>query len=189
MSRTISMPGRARGHDQDRRVLVRPALRVGLGDDQHDVGDRRVGDEPLVARRSPTRRRRCVAVVPMTVGSEPARNGSVSANALEISPRRFGQSHRSFCSSVAPCASSSMLPLSGACTPKIVIDIMQRPMISDISASLSWPKPGPPSFGVEERAPQAPLLHLLLEVRLHRRPLRRAGARGRSVRAGSAPSR
>ena len=30
-----------------------------------------------------------------------------------------------------------MLPLSGACTPKIVIDIMQRPMISDISASFS----------------------------------------------------
>ena len=30
-----------------------------------------------------------------------------------------------------------MFPLSGACTPKIVIDIMQRPMISDISASFS----------------------------------------------------
>ena len=48
-----------------------------------------------------------------------------------------------------------MLPLSGACTPKIVIDIMQRPMISDISASFSCPKPGAAELRVEERAPQA----------------------------------
>ena len=30
-----------------------------------------------------------------------------------------------------------MLPLSGACTPKITIEYMQRPMISDICASFS----------------------------------------------------
>ncbi len=48
-----------------------------------------------------------------------------------------------------------MLPLSGAWTPKIVIDIMQRPMISDISASLSCPKPAPPSFG-SRNAPHSP---------------------------------
>ena len=90
---------------------------------------------PSITHSSPS----LVAVVPMTVGSEPARKGSVSAKALEISPRRLGQSQRSFWASVAPWASSSMLPLSGAWTPKIVIDIMQRPMISDISASLSCP--------------------------------------------------
>ena len=106
---------------------------------------------PSITHSSPSR----VAVVPITVGSAPARNGSVSANALEISPRRFGQSHRSFCASVAPCASSSMLPLSGACTPKIVIDIMQRPMISDISASLQLPEARAAELRVEERAPQA----------------------------------
>ena len=31
-----------------------------------------------------------ILLVAMTVGSAPARNGSVSAKALEISPRRFG---------------------------------------------------------------------------------------------------
>ena len=88
---------------------------------------------PLMTHSSPSR----TAVVLITVGSAPALNGSVKANALEISPRMFGQSQRSFCASLAPWASSSMLPLSGAWTPKIVIEIMQRPMISDISASFS----------------------------------------------------
>ena len=70
-------------------------------------------------------------------------------------PAELGHSQRSFCASVAPWASSSMFPLSGACTPKIVIDIMQRPMISDIRASLSWPSPSPPSFG-SRKAPHRP---------------------------------
>ena len=122
---------------------------------------------PLITHSSPS----WTAVVPMTVGSAPALNGSVSANALEISPRRLGQSQRSFCASVAPWASSSMLPLSGACTPKIVIDIMQRPMISDISASFSCPKPAPPSFGIEERAPEPAGLDLVLQMALHHLPL------------------
>nr|WP_244899596.1 hypothetical protein [Mycobacterium sherrisii] len=73
----------------------------------------------------------------MTVGSAPAENGSVSANALEIRPSRFGYSQRCFWASVAPWASNSMFPLSGACTPKSSIETMHRPMISDISASLS----------------------------------------------------
>ena len=85
---------------------------------------------PSITHSSPS----LTAVVPITVGSDPARKGSVRANALEISPDRFGQSHRSFWASVAPWASSSMFPLSGACTPKMVIDIMQRPTISEI-----WP--------------------------------------------------
>ena len=64
-----------------------------------------------------------------------------------------------------------MLPLSGAWTPKIVIENMQRPMISDISASFSCPKPAPPSFG-SRNAPHRPRsFTLLLEVRLHHRPL------------------
>jgi hypothetical protein len=86
-------------------------------------------DDPFVAVFS--------AVVPITVGSAPAWKGSVRAKALDISPRRLGHSQRSFCSSVAPWASSSMLPLSGAWTPKMFIDIMQRPMTSDMRASLS----------------------------------------------------
>ncbi len=122
---------------------------------------------PLITHSSPS----FTAVVPITVGSAPAKNGSVSANALEISPRRLGQSQRSFCASVAPCASSSMFPLSGACTPKIVIDIMQRPMISDISASFIWPKPVAAELRVEERAPQPLRLHLFLQVTLDRLPL------------------
>ena len=36
------------GHDEDRRVLVRPALGVGLGEHQRDVCRRGVGREPLV---------------------------------------------------------------------------------------------------------------------------------------------
>jgi hypothetical protein len=48
-----------------------------------------------------------------------------------------------------------MFPLSGACTPKMVIDIMQRPMISDISARCSCPSPFPPRFG-SRKAPQRP---------------------------------
>ena len=180
---------RAGGHDEHRRVPVRAALGVGLGEDQHDVGHRRVGDEPLVARRSPTRRRRASRSCRSRSGRRRRGTARSSANALEISPRRFGQSHRSFCASVAPWASSSMLPLSGACTPKIVIDIMQRPMISDISASLSCPKPAPPSFG-SRNAPHRPCaLTWSWRCALAPRPTRRRAARRRSARAGSARRR
>ena len=122
---------------------------------------------PLITHSSPSG----TAVVPITVGSEPALNGSVSAKALEISPRRLGHSHRSFCASVAPCASSSMLPLSGAWTPKMVMENMQRPMISDMSANLSWPKSTAPQLRVEESPPQPALFDPALEVCLHRPPL------------------
>ena len=57
--------------------------------------------------------------------------------------------------SVAPWARSSMFPLSGAWTPKMVIDIMHRPMISDISANFSCPNPLPPSSG-PRKAPHRP---------------------------------
>ena len=40
---------RARWHDEHRRVVVRPAVGIGLGEHQHDVGNRGVGDEPLAA--------------------------------------------------------------------------------------------------------------------------------------------
>ena len=39
----------AGGDDEHRGVAVRAAFGIGLGEDQDDVGDRRVGDEPLVA--------------------------------------------------------------------------------------------------------------------------------------------
>ena len=122
---------------------------------------------PLITHSSPSR----PAVVLMTVGSAPAWNGSVSANALEISPRMLGHSHRSFCASVAPCASSSMLPLSGACTPKIVIENMQRPMISDIKRQLQLAEARSTELRVEERTPQALLFHEALQVGLDHRPL------------------
>ena len=44
---------RSLGNDEDRRVLVRPALGVGLGEDQRDVSRRGVGGEPLVAVDDP----------------------------------------------------------------------------------------------------------------------------------------
>ena len=122
---------------------------------------------PSITHSSPSR----TAVVLIFVGSAPALNGSVRAKALVISPRRFGSSQRSFCSSVAPWASSSMFPLSGACTPKMVIDTIERPICSDISASFIWPKPWPPSFG-SRKAPQRPaVLDLLAEVVTHELPL------------------
>ena len=77
-----------------------------------------------------------------------------------------------------------MLPLSGACTPKIVIDIMQRPMISDISASLSCPNPAPPSFG-SRNAPHSPRAFTWSwRWRLHRRATRRAGSSSRIGSSG-----
>ena len=48
-----------------------------------------------------------------------------------------------------------MFPLSGAWTPKMVMDIMHRPMISDIRANFSCPNPLPPSFG-SRNAPHRP---------------------------------
>ena len=154
MSRTISKPGVSVGTtNTDAWRCGRPSGLVSAKTNTMSATDALVMNHlwPLMTHSSPS----LTAVVPITVGSAPAKNGSVSANALEISPRRFGQSHRSFCASVAPCASSSMLPLSGACTPKMPIDIMQRPMISDINANLSWPNPAPPSSG-SRKAPQSP---------------------------------
>ena len=181
MSRTISMPGVPAGTMKiDACLCGRPSGLVSANTRTMSATDALVMNHlwPSITHSSPS----SAAVVPMTVGSAPARNGSVSAKALEISPRRLGQSHRSFCASVAPWASSSMFPLSGACTPKIVIDIMQRPMISDISASFSWPKPGPPSFG-SRKAPHRPCAFTcVLQVALDDRPTRR---RGSSSRIGS----
>ena len=154
MSRTISMPGVPVGTtNTEAWRWGRPSGLVSAKTSTMSAIDAFVMNHlwPSITHSSPSR----TAVVPITVGSAPAKNGSVRAKALEISPRRFGQSHRSFCASVAPWARSSMLPLSGACTPKIVIDIMQRPMISDISASRSWPKPAPPSAG-SRNAPHRP---------------------------------
>ena len=154
MSRTMSMPGVPAGTTNiDACRCGRPSGLVSAKTSTMSATDAFVMNHlwPSMTHSSPS----LVAVVPMTVGSAPAKNGSVSANALEISPRRFGQSHRSFCASVAPSASSSMFPLSGACTPKIVIDIMHRPMISDISASFIWPKPVAAELRVGN-APQSP---------------------------------
>ena len=170
MSRTISIPGVPAGTTNTEACRWgRPSGLVSANTSTMSATEALVMNHlwPLITHSSPS----LTAVVPMTVGSAPARNGSVRAKALEISPRRLGQSQRSFWASVAPWASSSMLPLSGAWTPKMVIDIMHRPMISDIRASFSWPKPLPPELRVEEGAPQALRLHLILQMALDHRPL------------------
>ena len=56
-----------------------------------------------------------------------------------MSPRSNGSSHCFFCSSVPPMAMSSLLPESGAWLPNTFGATRQRPRISCMSASFTWP--------------------------------------------------
>ncbi len=80
-------------------------------------------------------------MVRICVGSEPALSGSVREKLDVRSPASSGQSQRSFCSSLAPTASSSPLPESGAWLPKTLGADGVRPRISCMSARRSWPIP------------------------------------------------
>ena len=65
---------------------------------------------PSMTISSPSRR----IVISMLVASEEATAGSVIAKPDRISPASSGLNHRSCCSGEPNCASTSMLPVSGA---------------------------------------------------------------------------
>ena len=98
---------------------------------------------PLMTHSSPSR----TARVWICVGSEPATPGSVIENAERSSPASSGSPKSRFCSGVPAIAMISPLPESGAWLPNTVGAIAVVPRISCISASLTWPKPWPPSSG------------------------------------------
>ena len=125
---------------------------TGLGEDEDDVGRRGVRGEPLVPVDDPLVAVRGPHVVPITVGSAPARNELGERERTGISPRRLGHSQRSFCASVAPWASSSMLPLSGACTPKV--GHRDHAAADDLrhQRKLQLTEAWPPSFGSRNAA-------------------------------------
>ncbi len=66
----------------------------------------------------------------MFVASDEATSGSVIAKAERISPLTSGASHEAFCSGVAKCASTSMLPVSGALQLNTSLAHSTRPMRS-----------------------------------------------------------
>ena len=90
---------------------------------------------PLITYSSPSRSAR----VAIMVGSLPEKCGSVNEKDDVISPRKSGPSHCSFCSGVPPMAMSSLLPESGAWLPNTPGAALQRPRISCINASFTWP--------------------------------------------------
>lgn len=59
----------------------------------------------------------------------------------------------------------SALPASGAAVPNTVGAQVDRPRISFIRASLTWPYPCPPSSGLEVAGPEALCLHFVLQWR------------------------
>src|SRR5689334_10642520 len=84
----------------------------------------------------------------MLVASLLATSGSVIANAERISPRSKGFSHCSCCSGVPNCASTSMLPVSGAAQLSTAgASRMHRPVISASGAYCRLVRPAPCSPG------------------------------------------
>src|SRR6478735_6798967 len=87
-------------------------------------------------------------LVPMLVASLLATSGSVIANAERMSPRSNGSSHFSCCSGVPNCASTSMLPVSGAAQLRTAgASRMERPVISASGAYWRFVRPAPCSPG------------------------------------------
>src|SRR6476619_6506212 len=83
-------------------------------------------------------------LVPMLVASLLATSGSVIANAERMSPRSNGSSHFSCCSGVPNCASTSMLPVSGAAQLRTAgASRMERPVISASGAYWRFVRPAP----------------------------------------------
>ena len=73
--------------------------------------------------------------------------GSVIEKQETISPSISGPRYFCFCSGVPNMARISALPVSGAAVPNTVGAQLERPIISFINASLTWPYPGPPRLG------------------------------------------
>ena len=71
----------------------------------------------------------------------------------------------------APWASSSMLPLSGACIPKIIIEIIASTDQLRHQRQLHLAESGTAELRDRGRRPTAPRLHLVLQVALDERPL------------------
>ncbi len=163
-------PGCARGHDEHRRVAVRPALGVRLGEDEDDVGDRRVGDEPLVAVDDP------LVAVP---GRRRADHSRVGAGEERLGERERA---RDLAPEVGP--EPALLLRVG----RAVREQLHVPAVGSLHAEdrhrhhaapddlrhqgeLQLAEPVPAELRIEERTPQSPGLHLRLEVALDRLPL------------------
>jgi hypothetical protein len=89
--------------------------------------------------------------MPICVASELATSGSVIANAERISPSSSGCSQRSFCSGVPNCASTSMLPVSGAEQLQASEPMNVRPSSSASGAYSRFVSPGPCSGSGRKR--------------------------------------
>ncbi len=160
-------PGR---HDQDRRVLVRATLGVGLGEHEHDVGDRRVGDEPLVPVDHPL-----VAVA----GRGGADDGRVGTGEERLGERERA---RDLTAEVRP-EPPFLLRVGRAVREQLHVAAVgslhpedrhrHHAATDDLrhQRELQLPEAGAAELRVEERAPEPARLHLLLQVGLHRRPL------------------
>ena len=188
MSRTISMPGVPVGHDEHRRVAVRPTLGIGLGEHQHDVGHRGVGDEPLVAVDHPL-----VAVL---------RRGRADDGRVGAGEERLGEGERAgdLAAEVGPqpalllrlgCAVGQQLHVPAVGCLHAEDRHRHHAAADDLrhQRQLQLPEPGAAELRIEERAPQTLRLHPVLQVALDGLPLVRAAAGRRSARAGSAPGR
>ena len=174
--------GSVGGDDEDRRVTVRAAFGVGLGEDQHDVGDRRVGDEPLVPVDHP--------LVAILVGGR-ADHGRVGTGEERLREReRAGD----LAAKIRP-EPPLLLRLGGAVGQQLHVAAVGRLHTEDAhgehapaddlrhQGQLELPESRAAELRVEKCAPEPPLLDLSLEVGLHDPPFV-AGSRSRSARAG-----
>ena len=180
--------GRAGGHDEHRGVAVRPALGVGLGEHQHDVGDRRVGDEPLVAVDHPL-----VAV---------EHRGRADHGRVGAGEERLGQREgaRDLAPQVRP-EPPLLLRVGGAVGEQLHVPAVGRLHAEDRhrhhaatddlghQRQLQLAEARAAELRVEERAPQALRLHPVLQVALDHRPLVGGQLARRAARAGSARRR
>lgn len=88
----------------------------------------------------------------MLVASDEATSGSVIANADRISPASSGSSHCFCCASLPNCASTSMLPVSGAAQFSAVgANWGLRPVISASGAYWRFVSPAPCSASGRKR--------------------------------------
>ena len=157
-------------HDEHRRVTVRPALGIRLGEHQHDVGHRRVGDEPLVALDHPL-----VTVL---------RRGGADDGRVGAGEERLGERERAgdLAAEVGP------QPAFLLGVGRTVGQQLHVPAVGGLHAEdrhrhhaaaddlrhqrqLELPEPGAAELRVEERAPHPLRLHLVLQVALDDLPL------------------
>ena len=182
MSRRMSHPGRPGRNDEDRSVLVGAVLRVGLGEHENDVGDRRVGDEPFPSVDHPL------------TAVEHRRGGDLGG--IGPGQKRLGQGEgaRDLAAHVRP-QPALLLLLGGAVGEQLHVaavgclgpedDHRDHRSTDQLrhQGQLHLAESGTAELRIEERPPQAPLLDLGLQVALDESPLRRPAARPAPARA------